>query len=59
MATTNITIIEDPDLIATQEQWATEEQAKASELNAVRDSAVTKLKAIGLTDAEIEAIRSL
>jgi hypothetical protein len=59
MATTNITIVEDPNLILTQQQWVAEEQAKTAKLDAVLDSAITKLKAIGLTDAEIEAIRSL
>jgi hypothetical protein len=60
MAITNVTVIEnDPELIAMQAQWAAEAQEAEAEAQAVKDSAISKLKAIGLTDAEIEAIRSL
>lgn len=60
MAITSVTVIEnDPELIAMQEQWKEEEAVAIATSKAIRDSAILKLKAIGLTDAEIEAIRSL
>ena len=60
MAITNVTIVEDDaDIKELQAQWAIEEAENAAKADAIRNSAITKLKAIGLTDEEIEIIRSL